>query len=904
MPAKNVLRKLMEQVATATSLPEVYETALACVRDALEVDRAALVTGDRELGMRFVSFIGLSDRYLAAADGRLPWNPDDSNAAPVLVSDVRREPDCESWLPLLEREQIRALAFIPLRFRSELLGGFFLYYREPHEFTADEVTTAEIIACQVAFALAHYRLANELEKRLELELESRQAKEFLAEASRVLATTCNPEDTARHLASIVVPRLADWCVIQVVDSAGRIKPVEVTHCDPAKVELAWQLARRWRAPYEYGTAAEAVRTGKSTLVSCIDRDMLAARAKDNEHLIALESLGLNSGITVPLQARGRILGALTVMSAESKRIYGPHDLRFVEEIASWAALAIDNAELYRQTEDARAIAERARERLQILAEVHDDLASSLDPDAALRLLAKRLVGKVADYCVTYAFDGESIRRLGLAHRSPDKLQHLEALCIAAPPTLEDDWGPGAVIRRDEAMLVQDISQEFIEGSARNTSHLEALRHLEPRSAMFVPLRARGHTVGAIALLADATTMQQYDADDLELARELASHAALLVDNARLYAEARTAIRGRDDMIAVVSHDLRNPLQSISSAAAVLQLDPPGNRRSKSAAAIQLATEQMDRLLQDLLDITQIDAGQFSVNREKTDIATLIKEARTLFYPLARERSIRLHCNVAEQLPAVSVDRGRILQVLSNLLGNALKFVPAGGRIELKATERQGRVRISVSDTGPGIDPENVAKVFDRFWRADRRKERGAGLGLAVAKGIVQAHGGEIGVDSRKDEGSTFYFLLDAEPVVHSATQIAAPQSGPILVVDDDEPFRKEIVEVLRGSGYDVVSAGDSREALEYLEGDATPALVILDGMTPLMDGRSLYDVVKGVPRLDSVPLVISSRLNEFQLDESVQGAAGYLEKPVRPSQLLGLAAALCQPADSRNSRLN
>jgi signal transduction histidine kinase/CheY-like chemotaxis protein len=895
----------MEQVATATSLPEVYDSALACLSETLEVERAAVVVCDSEGVMRFVAWTGcLSEAYRNAVQGYSPWPLDASQADPVLIGDVRRYPDFNAYLPVMEREHVRALAWIPFKFRSRLLGRIALYYREPHAFSDDEVAIAEVIAGHVAFAIEHQGVAQQLEQRLNLELESRYAKEFLADASRVLATTHQPADTIRHLARIVVPRLADWCVIQVVDEHGRIKPVEVAHRDPAKVDLAWSLARRWHAPYEYGTAADAVRTGKSTLVSRIDRGMLAARARDEEHLQALESLGLNSGITVPLQARGRILGALTVMSAESKKIFERQDLRFVEEIASWAALAIDNAELYRQTEDARAVAERARGRLQTLAEVHDDLVASLDPDAALRLLAKRLAGQLADYCITYAFDGAAIRRLGVAHRDPEKYRYLETLCALAPPTVTDDWGPGAVIRRGEAMLVQNIASEYINERITHEEHRDAVRHLEPRSAIFVPLRARGRTVGAIALVADAMSGRQYDADDLELAREIASHAALLVDNARLYAEAKTAIQARDDMIAVVSHDLRNPLQSISSAAAVLQLDPPGNRRSKSAAAIQLATEQMDRLLQDLLDITQIDAGQLSVNREKIDIASLIQEARTMFYPLAREKAIRLHCTVATGLPAVYVDRGRILQVLSNLLGNALKFVPSGGRIELSAAMQDGRVRIAVADTGPGIDPDNVSKVFDRFWRADRRKERGAGLGLAVARGIVQAHGGEIGVDSRPGEGSTFYILLDAVPVLRPSTQALTSHPGPILVVDDDEPFRKEIVEVLRGSGYEVISAGDSREALEYLEGESTPALVILDGMTPLMDGRSLYDAVRGEPRLHSVPLVLSSHISEFQLDESVQGAAGYLEKPVRPSQLLGLAAALCRPADNRNSRLN
>ncbi|HEX2138395.1 MAG TPA: ATP-binding protein [Woeseiaceae bacterium] len=718
MPDKVVLRNLMERVAHAASLPEVYSCALTCLQDTLEVERSSLLVFDENKVMRFVAWTGLSDRYRAAVDGHSPWKPGDASAEPLLVSNARDDPGCADYRAILESEDIRALAFIPLRFGGRVLGKFMLYYREPHEFTEEEIVIAEIVAGYVAFALERFRTARELEERLAREQ---------------------------------------------------------------------QLAKA--------------------------------------------------------------------------------------------------------AEDARAAAERARSRLQTLAELHDDLASSLEPDAALRLLAKRLATRTADYCFTYAFDGRSIRRVGMAHRDPEKKRYVEALAAADPPTLYDDWGVGPVIRSGEPMITANVTQELFEKSLQSKSQRDALRQLRPRSILLAPLKARGRTVGAIALVTDASSTHGFEPGDLELARELASHAALLIDNSRLYTEATSAIRARDDMIAVVSHDLRNPLQSIASAAAVLQHDETGERRAASAGAIRVATEQMERLLQDLLDITQIDAGQLFVKREKIEVEFLMGEARTMFQELARERSIDLQCSVAPGLPPIRVDRDRILQVLSNLLGNALKFVPSGGRIELSATEDAGRVRIAVTDTGPGIEEKNLPKVFERFWRADRRKERGAGLGLAVAKGIVEAHGGDIGVESRKGHGSSFYFLLDAgTPSTPEASRPAG--LGPILVVDDDKPFRDEIVEVLRDSGYDVVSAGDSREALEYLASETPPSLVILDGLTPLMDGRRLYEAVKDVPQLESVPMILSSNLRNLELDEVLHGAA-YLDKPVRPSQLLGLAAALC-----------
>jgi hypothetical protein len=725
-------------------------------------------------------------------------------------------------------------------------------------------------------------------KRLEL------SKEFLAEASRILATTLQPEVTIKKLAQLVVPQLADWCIIQVVDDQGEIKPVELAHSDPQKVELAWQVANRWPVPSVDGSAATAVRTGESTLVSNIEPHMLAARAADGEHLETLRSLGLRSAITVPLKARGRKLGALTLLTAESRRVYDATDLRFAEDIAGWAALAIDNAQLNRETENARAVAERSREFLQILARVSDDLASSLDPDAALKQLASRLVGNLADYCVTYSCDGTTIRRLGLAHRDPSKRSQVEALCEAGPPSLDDKWGAGAVIRTGEAILAEHISANLLEESVQNPGHLRAVKALSPSSCIVVPLRARGRTLGAIALVTDESSQRHFDQDDLKLARELASRAALLVDNARLYAQARAAIRARDDMIAVVSHDLRSPLQSISSAATLLEFESQGGSANRSLEAIKLATAQMDRLLQDLLDLSLIDAGQLTVTKELMDASTVVEEARTMFEPLASEKAVRLECRIEAGLPRIRVDRNRMQQALANLLGNALKFVPAGGRIALSARAHGDGVRIAVSDTGPGIAEDDIARVFDRFWRADRRKERGIGLGLTVAQGIVQAHGGQIGVESRKGEGSTFYILLEgAAPASEPAIKVR-PKDGPVLVVDDDEAFRTEIVEVLQRSGYAVVSAGDGREALEYLRGDNAPALVILDMMMPLMEGWSLFDAVKRDPRLASVPIVLLTCLGDDEEDPTQLDVSGYLNKPVRMTKLLSLAAEHCR----------
>jgi signal transduction histidine kinase len=248
-----------------------------------------------------------------------------------------------------------------------------------------------------------------------------------------------------------------------------------------------------------------------------------------------------------------------------------------------------------------------------------------------------------------------------------------------------------------------------------------------------------------------------------MAIELARRAALLIDNARLYTEARSAIRARDDMIAIVSHDLRDPLQTITAAAATLRFESKDDE-AESVRRISLASTQMRRLVQDLLDLSRIDAGQLSIRQDRISLMALVKEAHTLFQPQAEAKGVRLECGVAEDLPPVAGDRHRVLQVLQNLIGNALKFVPAGGAVTVSAEWQGDVIRVNVADTGAGIANDDLTKVFDRFWRADRRDGGGVGLGLAVAKGIVEAHGGRIGAQSQLGAGSRFYFTLPVHAI--------------------------------------------------------------------------------------------------------------------------------------------
>ncbi|HEX2190994.1 MAG TPA: ATP-binding protein, partial [Longimicrobiaceae bacterium] len=413
---------------------------------------------------------------------------------------------------------------------------------------------------------------------------------------------------------------------------------------------------------------------------------------------------------------------------------------------------------------ARARAELAERRASVLAYASELLHSAFDatPEelrGILASLAHLVVPSLADYCrIDEVQPDGSVLRVALVHTGPARQEPPGLLPPDAPV---GDHPVLRVVRGGEPVVVPEVGGAQLAELFGSRAERDAVPE-RMRSLMVVPLGARGRTLGAL-MLATSGSRRRYGREDLVFAHDMARRVALELDNVRLFRQAETAARRRDEVLAVVSHDLRNPLSVISFSSEVLlrawadETERVGER--KQLEGIHLSTQRMRRLIDDLLDVARVDAGELSVDPAPVQVGRLLLDALELHAPLAEEKAILTRVRIAADAPPVRADADRVLQVLSNLLGNAIRFTPRGGGITVGADVEEDVVRFSVSDTGPGIPEEHLPHVFDRFWRAQRSRRQGAGLGLAIARGIVEAHGGRIWAESTPGEGSVFRFTL-------------------------------------------------------------------------------------------------------------------------------------------------
>ena len=402
-----------------------------------------------------------------------------------------------------------------------------------------------------------------------------------------------------------------------------------------------------------------------------------------------------------------------------------------------------------------------QESERFLAESGSRLASSLDFDEVLQTVADCAAPLLADATLVDIADGATFRRMASAPRNPAAASLLGELAKRNHLTWDSPSPVVDVVRRGKSELVQHVDEAWLEAHEEDPESIALWRRTGVKSMFVVPLVVGERTLGAVSLLA-LNGRQPFPPDIRTLAEKYAAQASLALENARLYREAQRASEARDQVLGVVSHDLRNPISAIVMCASALADTPPGETKTRESllTTIKQSTEWMNRLIQDLLDVASIEAGRLSLERDRETVATLLGDALRMFEIEAAQRNVQLAAESSADLPTINVDASRIVQVLGNLLRNALKFTPDGGRITVRAASSGREVVFAVSDTGPGIPAADQPFVFDRYWHARRTaKKRGTGLGLSIARGIVQAHGGRMWLESEPGRGTTFFFTI-------------------------------------------------------------------------------------------------------------------------------------------------
>jgi signal transduction histidine kinase/CheY-like chemotaxis protein len=701
------VRRLSDAVSRACSLRDIFDSALDCLTAALGVERAAILLFDRdgrdgpdEHGgvMRFEAWRDLSDEYRAAVEGHSPWQPDMRNAEPILIEDATEVPDLAAYREVFQREDIRALAFIPLQYGDRLLGKFMLYYREPHAFTDHEVEVARVIAGQVAFAA-------ERMKTLDAEHAARTRAEAAADHM-----ACLHRVTAALSGSVTREQVAEVVVTRTVEAMG----------------------------------AEA--------------GMLLMASPDGSALELVRAHGYPTDVA-------RALSRLPVDG-----LLPPAEV-YRTGVAQWL-------------EDARAL------------------------------------------------------HAGDPHLAPGG----------------DELGSGALA--------------------------------------CVPLMADQCPLGVVVFC--FASPRGFDGEQRAFIETLVNHATRAIERADLFEKVERSVQAREDILGIVAHDLRTPLAVISMTAAEMHDTAfVDERRRKDAARILRNTRRMEHLIRDLLDFSQIEAARLAVERAPHRLEDILRQAVETAQAMALAQTIEIELADEVGFPMLLCDRERTLQVLGNLLGNAIKFTPPGGRVLVGAMVREREVIVSVADNGCGIPEHEIPNLFERYWQSKRRADRhqGVGLGLFIAKALVEAQGGGIWVDSELGHGSCFSFSL---PIADAATlALSEPSRSTILVVDDDISFRREMCEILEAEGFTVAALSHGQEALEYLGSHPPPGLILLDLMMPVMNGWDFYSHLRMHPVLASVPTVIVSCVDKSRVEPALLDASGYLEKPIRLAQLLDVARVHC-----------
>lgn len=574
-------------------------------------------------------------------------------------------------------------------------------------------------------------------------------------------------------------------------------------------------------------------------------------------------------------------------------------------------LETERDQLLERERAARAEAEAQEKRSTFLANASRVLASSLDYRQVLTSVAYMAVPEFADWCFVDIVEptGVDFSKPVVAAATPDKEALVVKLRQLYPPSPNAPYGSAKVLRTGEPELATHMPETLAPSIAQDEEHLRMLQQLEAKSYMIVPMQLGDRILGTI-VFASSQVGRHYGSRDLEMAMELGHRAAIALDHARLYRDAREANRIKDEFLAIVSHELRTPLNALIGWTQMLRdrkMDEETTARALET--IERNARLQSKLIEDILDISRIVQNRIRLNKATVHLVPIINEVLEDVRPLAAAKAIDLESILDPSVGQVVGDPERLQQVVWNLLSNAIKFTASGGHVEVRLSQVGSHAHITIGDNGQGIPADFLPHIFDRFRQGvdtTTRKHGGLGLGLAIVRHLVEMHGGMVYAKSAGEGcGATFTVQLPIremqeamEPEPDEASLIndlPLLTNVRVLIVDDDQDNLELTTFVLEQCQADVKTANSADTALELFS-QITPDILVSDIGMPEKDG---YYLIRQIRQLeaDQTHITPAIALTAFAKEEDQQRAiaAGFqhhLAKPIDPYNLVAAIASL------------
>jgi GAF domain-containing protein/anti-sigma regulatory factor (Ser/Thr protein kinase) len=640
----------------------------------------------------------------------------------------------------------------------------------PGRFAEGEITLLKTFADQAVIAVENVRLFTELQAKNQALTEAHsqvtEAHGQVTEALDQQTATSEILKTIAHAQTDVQPVFDT-----IVQNAARL-------CRGVHAAVFVSDGRLVYVPANYGTVPEALAAARARFPRPLAMDSTASIAiltRSIVHVPDVEDpathgfvrqsgrlVGFRSVVTVPMVREGEAVGAILVARQDPGR-FADSEVELLKTFADQAVIAIENVRLFKELQARTSELTRSVDELRALAEVSRALSSTLDLDAILQTIvtrASQLAG--TDACSVFEYD-EATEAFHL--RATNNLDEEVVTLARQTPTRKGEGVQGRMALTRQPVQVPDIAEE----DAYRGPLRDVLLRTGTRAVLAIPMLREGELIGGLTV--NKRTPGQFSSEVIELLTTFATQSALAIQNARLFREIEdksrqleAASRHKSEFLANMSHELRTPLNAIIGFSEVLAARMFGAVNAKQAEYLQDILESGQHLLSlinDILDLSKIEAGRMELEAADFDLPSAIDNALILVRERASRRGITLASTIDEHLGLIGGDERKVKQVLLNLLSNALKFTPEGGRIDVRAALREGRAEVSVADTGVGIAPEDQEAVFEEFRQvgtADKKVE-GTGLGLALSRKFVELHGGRIWVESERGRGATFTFTL-------------------------------------------------------------------------------------------------------------------------------------------------